>query len=211
MISPEAADQEGAVYTHVDKDHQKNCLAFLHEQLFNTPEWMLDKDIFGRIEYSGSVERIRSIQVRTLNNILSLGKLARMIENEALNGNNAYKITDMMSDLRSGLWRELRGGAATDVYRRNLQKAHIDRLAYLMTAPSQRRLPDFGGYRKSTAVNTSQSDIRTVARAELNTLRRAISNAIGRTNDRMSRIHLQDALERIKVILDPQYMIEKNN
>ena len=198
------ADQDGAVYTHVDKTHQKNCLAFLQRELFETPEWLLDNEIFNRTQYSGSVERIRSMQVRYLNTIMHLGKMARMIENEAMNGNGAYKLVDMMRDLRRGVWSETRNGKTIDTYRRNLQKAHIDRLEYLMTAENQRKLSDFGGYRKSTVVNTSQSDIRSVARAELNNLRRDIRGGLSRISDTMSRYHLQDALERIDLILNPK-------
>ena len=73
-----------------------------------------------------------------------------------------------------------------------------------MTAENQEKQPDFGGYRKSTPVNTSQSDIRSVARGELNNLKRDIRNGLSRTSDAMSRYHLQDALERIDQILDPK-------
>jgi len=76
-------------------------------------------------------------------------------------------------------------------------------LEYLMTADSQGKQPDFGGYRKSTPINTSQSDIRSVARAELNNLKRDIRSGLGRISDTMSRYHLQDALERIDLILEP--------
>jgi hypothetical protein len=197
-------DQEGPVYTYVSKEHQKNCLAFLNTQLFDTPEWLIDTDLFAKIEYSGSVERVRALQVRTLNNVLSLGKMARLIENEAMYGNEAYTLVDMMNDLRRGIWSELRTGSAIDTYRRNLQKAYVDRLEYIMKAENQRKLPDFGGYRKSTAVTTSQSDIRSIARAELNTIRNTALNAIGRTSDRMSKYHLQDIAKRIELILEPR-------
>ncbi|RRQ50697.1 DUF5117 domain-containing protein [Maribacter algicola] len=197
-------DQEGVVYTHVAAEHQENCMEFLQEELFQTPEWLLDQDIFGRIQYSGFVERIRSLQERTLNNIMSLGKMARLVENELANGDDAYTLVEMMDDIRKGIWSELSSGRSIDTYRRNLQKAHVDRLAYLMTAENQKKLSDFGGYRKSTEVNTSQSDIRSVARAELNLLKRNIRNAIGKTSDRMSRYHLEDVTERIDHILDPE-------
>ena len=196
-------EQEGGVYEYVSKEHQKNCMAFLQEQLFSTPTWLIDKELFSKIEYSGSVERIRGIQVRTLNNLLSLGKLARLIENETLNGGQSYSLTEMVRDLRNGIWSELPRGRRIDTYRRNLQKAHLDRLAYLMTAKSQNKLSTFGGYRKSTAVNTSQSDIRSIARAELNIIKRNVRNAIGRSTDTMTRYHLQDVIERIDMILDP--------
>jgi hypothetical protein len=196
-------DQEGAVYTPVVKERQKNSMIFIQAELFKTPTWLLDQEIFNKIEFSGSIERIRAFQVRTLDNILSLGKMARIIENETANGNEAYKLTEMMKDLRVGIWSELPSGSKIDTYRRNLQKAHIDRLAYLMTAESQSgrsRSP----YVKMTAVNTSQSDIRSVVRAELNILKRSIKSAINRTSDSMSKYHLQDALERIEMILDPK-------
>lgn len=197
-------EQEGAVYTHVSREHQKNCMNFLQQELFATPEWMLDTNLFSKIEYSGSVERVRRMQERTLNNILRLGKMARLIENETMNGENAYTILEMMKDLRTGIWSELRSGSKIDTYRRNLQKAHIDRLAYLMTAKNEGKKPDFGGYQKSTAINTSQSDIRSIARAELNMLKRQAKNAITRTSDSMSKYHLQDAVQRIDMILDPK-------
>ena len=196
-------DQEGAVYTYVPKEHQENCVAFLHDQLFETPDWLINPDLFAKIEYSGSVERVRALQVRALNNLMSLGKMARLVEYEAIHGNEAYTLVDLMTDLRSGIWSELRYGRTIDTYRRNLQKAYVDRLEYLMNAESQRKLPDFGGYRKSTAVTTSQSDIRSIARAELNTLRSAAINAANRTSDRMSKYHLQDIAKRIEKILDP--------
>ncbi len=197
-------EQEGGVYTPVSKEHQKKCMQFLQEQLFKTPQWLLDQDIFSRTEYSGSVERIRAVQVTTLNRMLSLGKMARLIENETANGKDAYRLLDMLRDLRRGIWSELPNGRKIDTYRRNLQKAHIDRLGYLMTTGNEAKKPTFNGYQKSTVVNASQSDIRSVARAELNTLKRAVRNALAITSDSMSRYHLQDAAERIDLILDPK-------
>lgn len=197
------ADQEGAVYTYVDKKHQKNALEFINAQVFKTPQWLLNPAIFERIEYSGSVERIRRLQERSLKTILSLGKMARMIENETMNGYEAYSLRSMTRDLRTGIWSELYSGRKIDTYRRNLQRAHIDRLAYLMTAENQSKR-EGSDYVKSTAVNTSQSDIRAIVRAELKTLRNLINSSISKTSNSMNKIHLRDAVERINLILDPK-------
>lgn len=197
-------DQEGAVYMPVAKGHQRDAMKFLQRELFQTPEWMLDQNIFNKIEYSGTVDRVRGVQVRTLNNVLSLGKMARLIEHETAMGSKAYTLTQMMSELRRGIWSEIYSGGAIDTYRRNLQKGHIDRLAYLMTADSQRKLPSYGGYQKSTAVNTSQSDIRSVVRGELVTLRAQLRNGLANAANTMSRYHIQDAIARINDILDPK-------
>lgn len=197
-------DQEGAVYTLVSKDHQRNAIKFLHKELFETPQWMIDKDLFSKIEYSGAVERIRSMQERTLNNILSLGKMARLIEQETLYGSKALSLVEMTSSLRKGIWSELYSGKSIDTYRRNLQKAHIDRLGYILTAKNQSKQPDWGGYVKSTAVNTSQSDIRSVAKAELINLKNQINSSKGNFSDQMSRYHLDDSVSRIDELLDPK-------
>jgi len=197
------ADQDGAVYSYVDKDYQKNALEFINAQVFKTPQWLLDPAIFERIEYSGSVERIRKLQERSLKTILSLGKMARMIENETMNGYEAYSLRSMTRDLRTGIWSELYSGRKIDTYRRNLQRAHIDRLAYLMTAENQSKR-EGSAYVKSTAVNTSQSDIRAIVRAELKTLRNLINSSISKTSNSMNKIHLRDAVERINLILDPK-------
>ncbi len=195
------SEQEGVVYTAVPKAHQKKAMAFIQKQLFETPEWLIDKNIFDRIEFTGSVERVRAMQARTLNNILSLGKMQRLIEAYTYD-NKAYALTDMMSDLRQGVWSELRTGKKIDTYRRNLQRAYIDRLEYLMTAESPRQSRRSSAYVKVTPVNTSQSDIRAVVRAELTTLKNQLRSARG--GDTMSKIHIADAIERINLILDPK-------
>ncbi|WP_271729988.1 zinc-dependent metalloprotease [Aquimarina algiphila] len=197
-------DQEGAVYSHVTKTNQKRAMKFLHEQLFTTPSWLLDKNIFDKIESAGNVERIRNFQVRTLNNLLDHGRMARLIENEALNNREAYTLLDMMTELRTGLWTELRNGRTIDVYRRNLQRAYIDRMEFLMTKEQPKIPENIRRFVKRTNVNASQSDIRAVVRAELNTLRRNVRNAIGRSSNTMTRYHLQDIVERITTILDPK-------
>ncbi|GAA4281064.1 zinc-dependent metalloprotease [Gaetbulibacter aestuarii] len=197
-------DQDGAVYTHVDKAKQKEAMAFLQKQLFETPNWLIDENIFNKIESAGNVERIRGYQVRTLNNLLDFGRMARMSENETINGKNAYSMLNMMEDLRKGIWSELNSRRTIDLYRRNLQRAYLDRMAYLMTE-KQRELPArFRRFVSRTNVDVNQSDIRAITRAELNTLQRSIRSGITRTADTMTRIHLQDALERIDAILNPE-------
>jgi len=197
-------DQNGAVYTHVAAEKQKEALDFLQDNLFTTPNWMIDQNIFNKVQPAGSVERIRGMQVRTLNSILDFGRIARMIENEALNNDDAYPYLSMMQELRQGLFSELRSGKTIDVYRRNLQRAYIDRMEFLMTEDQPRLRGAFARFSRRTNVNVSQSDIRPVVRAELKNLRRNVQAAIGRTRDQMSRYHLSDLAERIDLILDPK-------
>ncbi len=199
------SDQEGKVYTDVPKAHQIKCMKFINTQIFSTPKWLLNDEIFGRIEFAGAVERIRGTQTRTLNNLLDFGRMARMIENETMNGSQAYTLNSMMEDLRKGIWTELKAGKKIDTYRRNLQRAYLTRMEFL-TKKEQTKIPAaFRSFIKRTNVNVSQSDIRPVVRYELKKLKKEIKSALARTSDKMSKIHLEDAIVRIDNILNPKF------
>lgn len=198
-----ATGQDLPVYTHTAKDIQKSAVAFLNKELFTTPTWMMQDDIFARTEDFGALEQIRGVQANTLNSVLDLGRLGRVIENEALNGNEAYKMTELFDDLRKGIWSELPAGKTIDVHRRALQRAYIERMEYLMTTDGP-NIPAAARRFYGTQINASQSDIRPMARGELKILQRDIKSAISRTSDRMSKLHLEDALERVNTILDPK-------
>ena len=195
-------DQDGAVYTHVSKSHQQNCLSFLQQELFQTPTWLLEAEILNKIDFAGAVDRMRRTQTRIINSILDFGRMARMIENEALNGTQAYTLVSMMNDLQDGLWSELSKGIKIDTYRRNLQRAYIDRLSFLMTDSQTPATGWARTYGNQTRVLVSQSDIRSVARGQLNKLKKDIEKGIKRVSDTNTKYHLQDSISRINIILD---------
>jgi hypothetical protein len=197
-------DQAGEVFTHVPKTIQKDAMAHLQRETFATPKWLIDQNILNKIEHAGHVERIRSAQANTLNQILDPSRIARLIEAEALMGNRAYTPMEMMADLRTGIWSELRSNGAIDTYRRNLQRAHIARLGYLMTENPSAPGGAFRSFAGFTPVNVDQSDIRPIVRTELNTLRRQVNAAIASAPNAITKAHLEDARERIDQILDPK-------
>lgn len=198
------SDQDGAVYIHVPKEHQKRALQFVNDELFKTPNWLIDENIISKTQHSGVIERIRGLQVRTLNRVLKIGRLTRMIENETLNGNKAYTLLQMMGDLRKGIWSEVYANKTIDPYRRNLQRAHLDRLDFLLNkAKDQKAAKSDRGYFKQTAVTINQSDIKPVVRGELKRLQRDIKRSIPSARNTITRYHLQDAVDRIDTILNP--------
>lgn len=180
------SDEDGAIYEYASKDKQSRAVKFLNDQLFTTPDWLIDGDILGRIEPGGNVNRVRTSQTRTLNRLMLNDRLIRMIENEALNGRDAYTVSTLFYDLRRGIWSELRTGRTIDTYRRNLQKSHIDRMADLLDSESDQ---------------FANSDIPSIARANLNTLKTEIRSGLSRQSG-VSRDHLRDCLERIDQALE---------
>jgi len=134
-------------------------------QAFTTPVWLMPEDILRRIEHAGAVDRLRQAQAARLNQLLDPGRLQRLIEQEAFDPGGAYRLVDLFDDLRRGLWSELDRGGIIEVYRRNLQRAHVERLEYLLTQEPPAPPAQSGGTR--TAVDVSQSDMRALARAQL--------------------------------------------
>ena len=197
------ADQNGAVYTHVSKEHQKACVNFLNNHLFNTPYWMIEKDILNKIEFAGMTNRIRTVQSSYLNNILDFGKMARMIENEALNGNNAYTLENFMNDVKNGIWSELRNGKKIDVYRRNLQRSYIQRLGYIMANEQPRRQGSFWA-NYTTPVNVAVSDIRSSTLGTLLNLRKELSKSVKKYSDQNTKNHLNYCIGLINNALNPK-------
>ncbi|MBB6611889.1 zinc-dependent metalloprotease [Pontibacter sp. Tf4] len=196
-------DQAGNVYEPVAKEKQQRAMKFLNEQGLATPTWMLDDNILRKIESAGTIDRVRNAQVSIVNNLLEPGRMARLIEGQATLGNKAYTLPEMMADLRKGVWSEITTGKSIDVYRRNLQRGYLERMEFLMT--DQKDAPSAASrFRAGTPVNVSQSDIRPLVRGELTTLRNQIRTSIAKTNDTMTKYHLQDALVRIDNILNPK-------
>ena len=170
------SDQDGPVYSHVDKSYQKNCVKFLNQNLFDTPMWMIDENILNKIQFTGALDRIRGLQSSYLNRLLDFGRLARMIENEALNGRNSYTINELMLDLKNGIFSELNDNSNIDIFRRNIQRAFIQRLGYLMK--ESQNIPSF--FRSSsriTRVKVDESDIRPVTLGILMDLRKELNKA----------------------------------
>ena len=192
------SDQDGAVYTHVDKDHQKACIKFLNDNLFETPNWMINKEILNKIEYAGTMERIRSLQSSYLNRILDFGRMARIIENEALNGLSAYSLGEMMDDLKDGIWSELNKGNSIDVYRRNLQRSYISRLVFLMEndQPSRSGWQDY-----ITNVKVDVSDIRSVTMGIMLELRKELKKSIKKYSEENTKNHLNYCISMIDTAL----------
>jgi hypothetical protein len=189
-------DQAGPVYTHVSKAKQEEAMQFIITQAFKTPTWMLNSESLAKFDNALMLTRIGRMQTVTLNSILEFSRLARVIDNSAKNGRNAYTIDELFSDLQNGVFTELASGANIDVYRRNLQRAYIDRLEYLLTQTQTSVEP--------TKINVEQSDIRPMARMGLVNLQSAIRKALPRYSNIIIKAHLTDALARIDLILNPK-------
>lgn len=208
--TPKSYEEAGVVYEPTPANLQRDAVAFLNQQLFATPQWIVDPAVLAYIRPGAGVEQVRGIQEATLNSLHDYSRMQRLIESSALNA-KAYSLDDMFTDLRKGIWSELSSRKAIDSYRRNVQKVHVEKLISLLNPSST---PSAGGFGFSSpffpaspaspVADPKDSDVISLARAHLIALRSEITAALPGTTDKLSRYHLQDVLVRINQGLDPK-------
>ncbi|HEY4206873.1 MAG TPA: zinc-dependent metalloprotease, partial [Puia sp.] len=186
-------EQTGDVYEATPKAIQKEAMDFLSKQLFTTPTWLLNKDILNKFSNPASTEAVGNVQTNILNSLLSGGRLFRMsICTERYGAANVYGPDEMLTDAKKAVWSELASGAAIDIFRRALQKTYVEALISLVNPAPPAPLPANIPRRLASLFtgNIKNTDVPSIARAQLVELRSQILAAIPRTADKLSKYHL---------------------
>jgi hypothetical protein len=177
-------------------------MQFLQDQLFKTPKWIVDNSI---PDYTNDnkLTVVSNLQSGTLNRLISNSTLNKLFRSEVEQPGSAYTATEMLTDLRKGIWSELATRQPIDIYRRNLQKAYVESLDHLINPePTSGLQISFGGT-ITPSMNPRTTDAISIAKAQLRTLASEIRAALPSYNDANSRAHLQDVLDRITQSLNP--------
>ncbi|MBA3645718.1 MAG: zinc-dependent metalloprotease [Gemmatimonadaceae bacterium] len=197
------ATQPGARFIPLPRGKQQAAVRFLLDNAFRTPTYLLDERILRRIEPEGALDRIRGAQSEVLGSLLNVSRMARLVEYEALAGNSraVYSLSEMLSDVRTGIWSELgRGRVVIDPFRRNLQRTQIDLIGSRL-APA----PNAGAFGVQIFLGrrVGSTDARALLRGELLDLDSQLRSALPRAADRETRLHILDARDQIDRILHP--------
>lgn len=196
--TPKTYDMEGNKYEVVPSAIQNEAVAFLNEQLFKTPKWLLDQNVLSKIKPENGVEAIKSIQDGTLSSLLAGDRLVRLLETSSQNKTN-YSVDELMSDLRKGIFSEIRANAPIDIYRRNLQKLFVSKLIETMST-EKTNVTFFSGRR----IVLADTDIPSIARGQLNELKNQLKAAAAGSADRLTKFHLNDLVARIENAMKPK-------
>lgn len=190
-------NQKGFVYETVSKIDQQDAMQWLQNNAFTSPTWMVNIDNLKNTDYAGYTERFRSMQVRHLNNLLSFERIGRLIDGEIVSPNN-YKALDFLRDVRKGIWKEASAISNVTIYRRNLQRAYIERMGFLMNEEIKTDKPSKEYY------NVNQSDVRPMVRGELNSLKLVLTSAKAKAANLETKYHYEDCIKRMDKILNPK-------
>ncbi|HYC28312.1 MAG TPA: hypothetical protein VEB42_05835, partial [Chitinophagaceae bacterium] len=127
--------------------------------------------------------------------------ITKLLQFEAFDAARAYTATEMMNDLKKGIWSELTTRKPIDIYRRNLQKSYTEKLINLMKPAKPSDTPNpFAAPSGLSRTNDAMSIVKGHAKA----LAADIKAALPSVNDTATKLHLQDVLERLNEALDPK-------
>jgi hypothetical protein len=205
LETPKTVEQSGTVYERNPAGKQKEAMKFLAEQLFTTPTWIIDQNILNNTG-DDPLEMINKVQSPTLNRLVSNTTLAKLISAEAADGNAAYKITDFFTDMDAAVFSELKSNKEIDLYRRNLQKAYVEKMIGLIK-PADKTPTSLTMTLQRTSTGSSlsamQSDVASVVKGELKALNTSIKSAAIQASG-VSKYHLEDLSDRIEQALNPK-------
>lgn len=198
--TPKTVEEQGASFIAVPFAKQKEAMNFLNAQLFNSPTWLINKELIGRTGIN-PVDVFQNAQKSVLNRLLNPATFNKLINAEALDGAKAYTAQNLFADLKTGIWSELYSHKPIDVYRRNLQKAYVESVSRMIVAPAGAQGPTLPGMR--AAADPTGTDMSSIGRANLSSLVKDIRAAIPAATG-LSKYHLQDLLVRINTVLNPK-------
>lgn len=164
---------------------QKRAIAFLNEQLFTTPEWLIDRQLMEKAKIL-PVNVICSLQSGVLARLINKNTLDKMSENEILNGKKAYTSAQMFNDLKKVIWSNL---GQSDIYKRNMQKAYVENLINLLDKKGN-------ADKNASGKRPAYSEAPAIAHGQLTELKRLATSAASMTSD-TAKGHYQNLITLI--------------
>jgi hypothetical protein len=183
-------EQDGPVISFVSREKQLAAVKFFQEQLFDTPKWLDNKEIFSLVGGRGVLQiyKIQEYFVAFLVEPFSYWDLNINETNQPKD--KSYSFAELLTDLEAGIWKELKSYQSIEFSRRNLQKTYVTRL---ISFTRLQKVGDLGNL-----------DACTIVEDHINRLYLKIKKALPGYRDQISKLHLEDMLTRLKVALDYQ-------
>ena len=193
---------QGEQFARVPKAKQKEAVDFIVKYGFHADPKMMDPKILNVLKFSGVADDTISMQKSLLTGLMSAGRLNRLLDMEVLAPEKAYPIAELVSDVKVGVWSELKADAPkVDPIRRALQRAFVDTLkAEFEDAPAPTTVT-VG--RRTISLGASRNfELRAVARATLRELKKEIAEALPKVKDSSTKMHLADLAAEIAEVFE---------
>jgi hypothetical protein len=197
-------DPEGRLpFEPVPPAKQREAFEFLKENVFGQNAFAFSPSLLRKLAperlwgFSGAVysmrrldypvhEQIFAIQRNPLNTFYHPLLLQRLLDLELWESEHPFALPELFEGLRVSIWSELEAGSNINSFRRNLQRAHLDKVITLVVNPAK----------------GAPTDASALARADLIEIRNAIANRDAAVAlDRSTGAHLDEVAARIEAAL----------
>jgi hypothetical protein len=215
--------------TPIPGDKQRDALNFLAKTMLTGEAFQFPPSLLRRLTTenwyhwgnqslmsSGGVDypifdRVLAIQRIVLNRCLNPSVLSRL-QNQELQANpdgKPLKMSEVFQTLTDTIWGQLAPGPvpAMATMRRNLQRDHLARLCQMVLGHRGSGYGDAYGYVVFLGGSAVPADARSLARFHLGRIQEKIDRGLSQNGlDDTTKAHLVECRERIKKILEANYM-----
>lgn len=175
-------------YKPVPSEKQAAAVKFLLSRGLQTPPTLFIPSLYSKINPSGAIQNVTSLQTQILSSLLSNAKISRLAEGEA-QGMLTYGPSRLISDITDSVWSELNAPSPkVDAFRRSLQ------YSYLKTLDTKLNGSSYG-----------TTDLRPLSSMTLKTLAKKIDKALPKAKDNMTFAHLSQCRTDIERILQGKF------
>ena len=120
---------ENYTYKNVDRFNQIRALSFLDQELWQSPLWLLNKEIISQTNNVDGLYRVERIQERAINSLLSNYRLNRMLSSFNSIKGEALSYNDLLENLFESIFIKI---YPEDQLKRNLQISFTKRIITLL-------------------------------------------------------------------------------
>ncbi|MCH8126416.1 zinc-dependent metalloprotease [candidate division KSB1 bacterium] len=175
-----------------------------------TPERFYDFDFslyyVPRVDYPIH-DVVINLQNSALNRLYHPIRMNRMVDLGLYfeNGHSMFSLAEMFLELRNTIWSEVEERASINSFRRNLQRAHLNKIIALVVKPTGAPYFSPASSQKPAGKTMPPGDAIALARADLKLLQEGITKSLNNSAlDVTSRAHLEESLSRITAALNAE-------
>ncbi|MVO09041.1 DUF5117 domain-containing protein [Flavobacterium sp. TP390] len=179
-------NQEGAIYSVIPKEKQKEAVSWLLKNVFSDQNWLVNPSLLNKFTPDEYAQKLLSYQKRHLNNLLSLERMSRLIDATYINSEN-YTLLELLTQTRNHIWSIQ--PKENSISERNLQKAYLNHLISIYE-------------NKDNTMKTELSDIKSLVYGQLLELKSYLKRVLNQVTHRETKYHVLESLNTIEKTLE---------
>ena len=164
--------KENYTYKNVDRYNQIRALSFLDQELWQSPIWLLNKEIISQTNNVDGLYRVERIQERAINSLLSNYRLNRMLSSFNSIKGEALSYNDLLENLFESIFIKI---YPEDQLKRNLQISFTKRIVSLL----------------------DEKDLKSVIKSSVLSMKRKINRLSRKNSKGTSRSLIKDHYEHL--------------